>query len=384
MKSFSALRFSFLLLMILFCFAGSGNVLWGQGSGDLVISGVIDGPLSMGLPKAVEFYVLNDIADLSVYGFGSANNGGGSDGQEFTFPGISVTAGTYIYVASEATGFNSFFGFNPDFTSSAANINGDDAIELFFNGSVSDVFGDINTDGTGQPWEYMDGWAYRNNDTGPDGSTFVLGNWYFSGPNALDGETTNATAATPFPIGTYTFPITLLSFNGSYRDGEVLLNWATGVEVNNDYVLVERSADGVKYEAIGRVEGKGTTYTGHEYAFTDAAPLPGINYYRLHQVDFDGSAEYHGPIVVKTEGGLVVYPTLAETALYVEYSGQHKNLEQPLQYRLCNLQGRELQSGTLIPTADRQEIAVSNLPRGMYVLHWQQAGTTGAFRFVKE
>ncbi len=55
-------------------------------SPSLVITGVIDGPLSGGVPKAVEFYVLNDIPDLSVYGFGSANNGGGSAGEEYTFP----------------------------------------------------------------------------------------------------------------------------------------------------------------------------------------------------------------------------------------------------------------------------------------------------------
>ncbi|MFQ5445680.1 MAG: HYR domain-containing protein, partial [Saprospiraceae bacterium] len=174
------------------------------GSGTLVITGVIDGPLSGGVPKAVEFYAMTAIADLSLYGFGSANNGGGSDGQEFTFPAVAVAAGTHLWVASQAAGFNTFFGFNPDYTSNAASINGDDAIELFFNGAVIDVFGDINQDGTGQPWEYKDGWAYRVNSTGPDGSTFVLANWTFSGPDALDGETSNATAATPWPIGTYT------------------------------------------------------------------------------------------------------------------------------------------------------------------------------------
>ncbi len=172
----------------------------------MLITGVVDGPLTGGVPKAVEFYVLNDIADLSVYGFGSANNGGGTDGEEYTFPAISATAGTHIYIASESTGFTSFFGFAPDGTSGAANINGDDAIELFLNGSVIDVFGDINVDGTGQPWEHLDGWAYRVNNTGPDGSTFVLTNWTFSGPDALDGESTNASAATPFPIGTYVPP----------------------------------------------------------------------------------------------------------------------------------------------------------------------------------
>jgi predicted extracellular nuclease len=176
----------------------------GAATGDLVITGVVDGPLSGGVPKAIELYAVNNIPDLSVYGVGSANNGGGSDGEEFALPADSATAGEFIYIASEAVGFNGFFGFLPNYTSGAASINGDDAIELFRNGGVVDVFGDIDVDGSGQPWEYQDGWAYRVNDTGADGSTFELGNWTYSGPNALDGETTNATAATPFPIGTYT------------------------------------------------------------------------------------------------------------------------------------------------------------------------------------
>jgi len=82
-------------------------------------------------------------------------------------------------------------------------INGDDAIELFHNGLVVDVFGDINVDGTGEAWEYRDGWASRVDGTGPDGNLFELSNWVFSGPNALDGETENAGAGSPFPIGVY-------------------------------------------------------------------------------------------------------------------------------------------------------------------------------------
>ncbi len=172
-------------------------------SSDLIISGIIDGPLSGGVPKAIEFYAVRDIPDLSVYGFGSANNGGGSDGEEFSFPAVSANAGDFIYVASEETGFTDFFGFAPNYTTGAASINGDDAIELFLNTTVVDVFGDINTDGSGQPWEYLDGWAYRKDDTGPDGSTFNIANWAFSGPNALDGATNNATATTPFTLGAY-------------------------------------------------------------------------------------------------------------------------------------------------------------------------------------
>ncbi len=180
-----------------------GDITSGSGA-SLVISAVYDGPLPGGLPKGVELYAINDIPDLSIYGIGSANNGGGTDGEEFTFPADVITAGTYIYIASEATEFTNWFGFAPDYTSSAANINGDDAIELFMSSSVIDVFGDINLDGTGQPWEYLDGWAYRNSTTGPDGTTFNLANWTFSGPNALDGETSNAAAVSPVPNGTFT------------------------------------------------------------------------------------------------------------------------------------------------------------------------------------
>jgi predicted extracellular nuclease len=172
-------------------------------SQELVITGVVDAGLTGGTPKAIEIYVTANVVDLSIFGLGSANNGGGTDGEEFTFPPVSATAGDYIYVASESPQFTVFFGFSPDYTSGAASINGDDAIELFKNGSVVDVFGDINVDGTGEPWEHLDGWAYRNDNTGPDGSVFALGNWTFSGPNALDGETTNDTAAKPFPVGTY-------------------------------------------------------------------------------------------------------------------------------------------------------------------------------------
>lgn len=169
----------------------------------IVISGVFDGPLSGGTPKVIEFYVSREISDIGSCGFGSANNGGGSDGEEFSFPSGTIAGGTYLYVATESAGFESFFGFTADFISGAAAINGDDAIELFCDGTVVDIFGDIHVDGSGQDWEYLDGWAYRNTGTGADGDSFIIANWSFSGKNAMDGEADNATATTPFPIAAY-------------------------------------------------------------------------------------------------------------------------------------------------------------------------------------
>jgi Lamin Tail Domain/Secretion system C-terminal sorting domain/Endonuclease/Exonuclease/phosphatase family len=235
----------------------------------LKITGVVDGPLSGGVPKSVEFYVMANIADLSVFGFGSANNGGGSDGEEYTFPAVSATAGTYIYVASEATGFNTFFGFNPDYTSSAASINGDDAIELFMNGSVVDLFGDINVDGTGQPWEYLDGWAKRVDGSGPS-SSFVLANWTFSGPNALDGETSNSTAATPFPM--VIPPMAQLKITGVV-DGPL----SGGVPKSVEFYVMANIAD-LSVFGFGSANNGGGS-DGEEYTFPAVSATAGTYIY---------------------------------------------------------------------------------------------------------
>ena len=216
---------------------------------DLIITGVMDGPLSGGLPKIIELYAVNDIADLSVYAIGSANNGGGTDGPEAVLSG-SLSQGGFFYIATDTISPVTFFGpISPLITTNAAAINGDDAIELFYDASgifagsesVIDVFGDINVDGSGQPWEHLDGWAYRVNETGPDGSTFVLANWSFSGPNALDGETSNATAAKPFPIGTYKPAST-----GSEFDLQITEIWPgqAGSDLTNDWFEIYNAGTG--------------------------------------------------------------------------------------------------------------------------------------------
>ena len=172
-------------------------------SGDMVITAAFDGPLSGGTPKGVELYVVSDIADLSTYGIGSANNGGGTDGQEFTFPAGPATAGTFIYVSSEAAQFTAYFGFAPDHTSSSMGINGDDAVELFANGAVIDTFGVIDVDGNGTPWEYLDSWAYRNDGVAANGGSFDSANWSFGGANALDGCSSNGTCESLVPLGAW-------------------------------------------------------------------------------------------------------------------------------------------------------------------------------------
>jgi len=119
--------------------------------------------------KAVHVRAKTDIPDLSVYSLGVANNGGGTDGIEYTFPDISVSAGDDILVAREKAALETYFGSLNEFdevldANSSISQNGDDAIELFSGTTLIETYGDADVDGTGEPWEYDDSWAYKLGD----------------------------------------------------------------------------------------------------------------------------------------------------------------------------------------------------------------------------
>ncbi|MFW5725919.1 MAG: T9SS type A sorting domain-containing protein, partial [Bacteroidota bacterium] len=107
-------------------------------------------------------------------------------------------------------------------------------------------------------------------------------------------------------------PVDLLSFTASVRGSEVLLEWITASETNNNFFTVERSRDGYNFEVIGYVQGAGTKSQTSYYQLFDEQPLTGISYYRLKQTDFDGSSEYFDMVAVQirkaTESLMLVYP----------------------------------------------------------------------------
>ncbi len=171
----------------------------------LIITGVYDATLSGGLPKGIEIYVIENIDDLSIYGIGVSNNGGGSDGVEYSFPKESANKGDYIYLSSEIKQFTAFYDFPPNYITSIIKVNGDDAIELYMNNTVVDVYGEIDKDGTGLVWDYRDSWVYRKDETFADGNSFDKNNWIFGGPDIFDGAITNASSKKPMPIGTFKY-----------------------------------------------------------------------------------------------------------------------------------------------------------------------------------
>lgn len=134
---------------------------------------------------------------------------------------------------------------------------------------------------------------------------------------------------------------------------------------------MQRSADGKEYEQVGRVEGQGTTYVGHAYSFEDDQPLSGGNYYRLCQVDFDGSKAYYGPVAVKTKAEWRAYPTIVSDRLYLQqYQGGAFSSGQILHCSMTDAQGRCCLQTALLPNASSDyAVELETLSTGAYFLH---------------
>jgi len=183
----------------------------------LELAGVLDLGLSSNSGKAVHLRATAAIADLSTYGIGVANNGGGTDGVEYVFPAAAVAAGDEILVVRDSLAMASYFGscfgsWDHVFVDPGSSIsqNGDDAIELFLGTTVIETFGDINVDGTGQPWEYLDSWAYK-----------VSGNWTYGGVSCTAGSLLNDTSSCPYPFcplppANITFQVDLSTYTGTF------------------------------------------------------------------------------------------------------------------------------------------------------------------------
>jgi len=106
-----------------------------------------------------------------------------------------------------------------------------------------------------------------------------------------------------------TLEVDLASFEVRQNEDDIVLEWTTVMELNNEYFIVERSADGVEYEEIGKVAGAGNSVADIDYEFIDRNPLEGISYYRLKQVDADGRISYSEVrvIMIDTEGDKTRY-----------------------------------------------------------------------------
>lgn len=171
----------------------------------VTITGLIDGPRSGGIPKAIELYA-DGTVDLSEWSLKSANNGASS--WSVTFDAMTGTATDEFIYVEYGNGMLPYFGFGSDYSSSVVNHNGDDTIGLFHDDVLVDIIGELGVDGTGEAWECLDSYLYRQDFTQPS-TTWNAADWIVPGTNHLDPQGSsgaNGDAGITVPFGTYQVP----------------------------------------------------------------------------------------------------------------------------------------------------------------------------------
>jgi hypothetical protein len=176
--------------------------------------------------------------------------------------------------------------------------------------------------------------------------------------------------AAPQPL-----PVTLTSFRAAAQGTGVRLTWATASQQHNAGFEVQRSATGADFRPLAFVEGAGTTPTAHAYEYLDAAPLRPSGYYRLKQLDTDGTFTY-SPVVV-----VPLPPTLVPLSLYPNPTADRATLAGDIslagadRWYLTNSLGQVVHAEALRsdPTAGLA-LDLQPYPAGSYVLTVEAGG----------
>lgn len=203
-----------------------------------------------------------------------------------------------------------------------------------------------------------------------------------TGSNPYTQTRSGITSFSAFGVGSGgTLPVELISFNGKRISEKVQLNWATASEINNDYFVIERSAHNKMFEAIGdRVKGAGNSNVVNQYQIFDNEALGFATqndvktiYYRLRQVDFDGTINYSKVISVSmnqetTAFDASVYPNPFNGTINVTVS---TNNTANTHIEVVDINGKTVYSETLGTLSGNSIYTITNLdkiPAGMYFI----------------
>lgn len=172
--------------------------------------------------------------------------------------------------------------------------------------------------------------------------------------------------ATPPPLPPPPLPVTLVSFNARRApNGFNELDWVTSSETSNDYFEVQKSSDAIRFEPVGTVKGVGDSKVTNRYHFTDEATASAITYYRLNQVDYDGTTTLSRIVAVQTErkdSDEFVFPNPSQHV--IEVATDNGSVVNSL--KLIDLNGK-----VLLQKQQGNEMDVSGLSPGQYFVEFK-------------
>jgi len=181
-------------------------------------------------------------------------------------------------------------------------------------------------------------------------------------------------------------PVELTYFAASAVEGSTVLTWRTAQEKNNHHFAVERSVDGTTFTTVATVAGQGSSMQPHDYQATDAGSrrLGSLLYYRLQQVDDDGTAAFSPVRTVQFAGAAgsvaVLYPNPTTGAVKLSLAtlpaGTYTVSVLNATGQLCYAQP--------LAAGQTHDLNLAALPAGIYLVRIANASSQQAIRLVKE
>ncbi|MEL7533280.1 MAG: T9SS type A sorting domain-containing protein, partial [Bacteroidota bacterium] len=178
------------------------------------------------------------------------------------------------------------------------------------------------------------------------------------------------------------FPVELLDFTVEKQEDQVLLNWQTASETNNEGFEILHSTDAANWESIHFMPGAGTSQQAQAYEYLHRLPVYGANYYQLKQIDFDGQFSYSDIRLVNLNGALADF----EITLYPNPTPANLNITLPFSDTQGKLQVSALDGRVLLQTivpANQQQMMISTeaWPEGIYLMKIQIGRQTAIRKF---
>lgn len=260
---------------------------------------------------------------------------------------------------------------------------------IFPGASVSAITGELNS--SGQPVIY----AVGGNGTASNNSLYAITDASGrTGTMALGTNTTSVTLATAganysfkgisFTPGSnpIVLPVKLVAFSASLINSKTALRWQTAFEIDAKEIVVERSKDGSTFNAIGTVPAKNANRLT-DYAFEDALPVNGINFYRLKFIDQDGRFEYSRMVSInlnyKNLAQLSIFPNPVVSILNIT----HEKASSSATIKVVNVAGQTITQFKVAEKAVQTSFDLGELRTGQYFIIYVNNGRSTSTAFIK-
>ena len=199
--------------------------------------------------------------------------------------------------------------------------------------------------------------------------------------------TSGVTSFSPFTFGSGSplvnfLPVEFLYVDAIPSSSAVEIIWGTASEIDNQYFEIERSEDLMEFNKIGELEGAGFQSAENHYSFRDLAPLRGTAFYRIKQVDYDGSFKYSEIVSVQFEASskLVIYPNpVTDNRMLVKLG----SVSGSGSIEIRDINGRIVSSLPAMPGIRDQEISLEGLNPGLYFVSYRDSNVELKGKFIK-